>query len=354
MLLIDFRLSTDTILENSKDRNLPQWQVPIFDFIESWGDKSIKTFEVKTSGSTGKPKVIQHSRAAMIVSAERTCQFFDLSEGNTALLALPLTGVGAKMMLVRSIVKQLQLICVEPSSAPLSAIELKNEIDFAAFTPMQMSMMLDDESAKQKVSRIKKIILGGGEVSMALKQRLGSLPSMIYETYGMTETISHVALKRLNGATAAEDFTVLDGISISQDERGCLLITAPSISPETIRTNDIVELQSSNSFKWIGRYDNMINTGGIKIAADSVERKLNNAIRVPFFIAGTSDEVLGQKITLYVESHDNGNYSESVLKETFETLLERHEKPRLIICTPKFAYTETGKIDRHKTMEQLQ
>lgn len=353
MLLIDFRLPIDTILENSKDRNLPQWQVPIFDFIESWADDHNQSFEVKTSGSTGIPKVIQHSRAAMIASAVRTCQFFELSEGDTALLSLPLTGIGAKMMLVRSMVKKLQLICVEPNSNPFSSIEVVSEIDFAAFTPMQMMKILDDENSKQIVKLIKKIILGGGEVSDALSHKLQSLDCPVYETYGMTETISHIALKKINGKDADTFFTILDGITISKDDRECLLINAPSISPNVIETNDVISILTPDTFQWIGRYDNMINTGGIKVSSDSLERKLSAFLSSPFFIAGTSDDMLGQKITLYVESSDKEKYSENSLKKLFEKHLDKHEKPRLIICIPKFTYTETGKIDRRKTIEQL-
>jgi O-succinylbenzoic acid--CoA ligase len=371
MFIIDFTASEANILSAISHRDIPAWAIPVFDFISLWFDTGVKSFGIQTSGSTGTPKLIHHSREAMIASAERTCDFFQLKKGDTALLALPATHIGGKMMLVRSIIRGMKLICVEPRSNPLANITFGEKIEFAAFTPMQMSMILDDISTSAVgtgrdlslpslpslrhsiLAQINNIILGGGEVPYPLIKRLQEIPSSVYETYGMTETISHIALKKINGADRSEYFTVLEGVKITVDERGCLMIKAPHLSTQKIITNDIVNIISDKKFQWLGRYDNIINTGGIKVSAEEVERKLQPYIDVNFFITGIADDVLGRQVTLVLESDAMSKGKEDSLQEIFSKHLNKYERPRKIIAIEKFIYTGSGKVNKNETMKKL-
>ncbi|MBS1624716.1 MAG: AMP-binding protein [Bacteroidetes bacterium] len=342
MLTIDFSTAQD-IDSIIKDRDHSLWEVPVFDFIQQWYADQ-QQFEVRTSGSTGTPKSIWHSRTAMTASAERTCDFFDLQRGDTALVAMPAQYIGGKMMVLRSIVRGLRLICVEPASDPLQMLDPMLPIDFTAFTPMQMSTILSHSASASKLAHIRQIILGGGEVPEVLCEQLQNLTSEVYESYGMTETITHIAIKKLNGPDRSEYFTAMRDVSLRLDERGCLVILAPHLHEGELVTNDIVELHSPTQFRWLGRYDNMINTGGIKVYAEEIERKLQPFIGVPFFITGTADDVLGQTVTLVVEGSSTINESE--LNEH----LSRYEKVRKVILCDKFVYTTTGKINKRETL----
>lgn len=352
MFIIDFSASQEEIQAVISNRDDPEWTVPVFDFIRSWFDEVVTNFPVQTSGSTGAPKRICHSRAAMTASAEKTCDFFQLKKNDTALLALPATHIGGKMMIVRSIIRDMKLICIEPKSDPLEHLNFDGEIEFAAFTPMQMSIMLDNDSAATGTGRylslqkINKIILGGGEVSYPLRQRLQTISPSVYETYGMTETISHIALKKLNGADRSDYFTVLDGVKISTDVRGCLVIDAPHLSSPKIITNDIVNIISEKEFQWLGRFDNIINTGGIKVSAEEIERKLQPYIDVNFFVAGIADDVLGQKVVLVLETGQAQNLN-------FTDTLGKYERPKQILSIEKFTYTENGKINKNETLKNI-
>ncbi len=343
MLTIDFSTAQDidTLI---RDRDHSLWEVPVFDFIQQWYADQPQ-FEVRTSGSTGTPKVIWHSRAVMTASAERTCDFFDLKKGDTALVAMPAQYIGGKMMVLRSIVRGLRMICIEPASDPLQALDPMRPIDFTAFTPMQMSTILSHSASAAKLAHIRQIILGGGEVPELLREQLQNLSSEIYESYGMTETITHVAIKKLNGPDRSDYFTALPDVSLRLDDRGCLVIRAPHLHDGDLVTNDIVELHTPTQFRWLGRYDNVINTGGIKVYAEEIERKLQPFIPAPFFITGTADDLLGQAVTLVTQgSHD-------IDIETLSGHLSRYEKVRRVIHKDNFAYTTTGKINKRETLQ---
>lgn len=353
MFIIDFSLSKADILSDISERNSPTWTVPLFDFIRSWFDDSVTHFTVQTSGSTGTPKQIQHSREAMTASASLTCDFFQLKQGDTALLALPSTHIGGKMMIVRSIIRGLKLICIEPRSNPLTQLDSDTQIAFAAFTPMQMTLMMDDASSHPKLSKIKQIILGGGEVSYVLRERLQGIDAAVYETYGMTETISHIALKKLNGTDRSENFTALAGVKIALDPRGCLIIEAPHLSSSALITNDIVRIISDKEFQWLGRYDNVINTGGIKVSAEEIERKLQPYIKYNFFITGLPDDKLGQRVSLVLETFRYDKLDDSIFIDLFNTYLDKFERPRKVLVIDKFSYTENGKINKPETLRRL-
>lgn len=305
-------------------------------FLLDWLDDN-EIIQLTTSGTTGTPKTITIKKQSMVHSAIATGNYFNLHPQDTALLCLPARYIAGKMMIVRAMMLGLELEIMPPTSHLDDLLSHKN-YDFVAIVPLQA------ENSLEKLSQFKKIIIGGAKVSDDLANKLKEIKSDIYETYGMTETITHIAAKKIG-----EDyFSTLEHFVISQDERNCLVIDVPSISDEQIVTNDIVEILDETHFKWIGRYDNVINSGGIKLFPEQIEAKLMSEITNRFFIAGLPDAVLGTKVTLVIEGDPM-----DIDSKIFEKL-DKFEKPKDIIFTPKFVETDTKKISRIKTIEQLQ
>lgn len=305
-------------------------------FIKSWVSGQLE-YEISTSGSTGKPKQITIPRTKMILSARATGSFFKLKRDEKALVCLSTDHVAGMMMLVRAMVLGLEIIYIEPSSNPIANLE--QEIDFCALVPMQIHTILEENPEKLKL--IKTIIVGGATLSFSDKERLKMIHSNVYETYGMTETVSHIALKNIQ----EECFTVLPNVSISQDVRACLCIESKVGLEAKLQTNDLVELINDKQFKWLGRFDSVINSGGIKIQAEELESKLErvfyeNQNTSRFFVAGIPDEVLGEKVVLFVESETDCPF----LKE-FD-FLSKYEKPKQVIYFKTFLETATGKVDK--------
>lgn len=309
-----------------------EFEKPVGDFILDWFD-SKSYLEVKTSGTTGDAKMIQIPKQAMVNSAIATGDFFDLSPGNKILHCLPVKYIAGKMMFIRAMILGLDTDFVAPSSHPLDATDEEN-YDFAAMVPLQAK-----HSTKQ-LKRVKKLIVGGAKVEKTLETTLSKLPTLVYETYGMTETITHIAARKLG----EKAFSVLPKVTISYDDRNCLVIHAPSISDDVIVTNDLVELIDENQFLFLGRIDNVINTGGIKFIPESIEEKLSGKIEHRFFIGGKPDKELGEKIVLAIEG-DEFEVDNSIFDG-----LEKYEKPKEILFFPKFRETENGKILRKETL----
>lgn len=298
---------------------------------------------VQTSGSTGKPKQIKLLKKYMINSAIATGNYFNLKENTTALLCLSPNYIAGKMMLVRALVLGWDLTVILPTSNPLS--ENEQTYDFAAMVPMQVHHSLDD------LHKVKQLIVGGGIVSKSLLAKLQSLKTKIFATYGMTETVTHIAIKKLNNCVVeGSNFETLPNVNISLDNRNCLVIDAPEISNQQIITNDLVDIVSKNSFKWLGRFDNIINSGGVKIIPEQVEEKLTKIIQQPFFITSLKDEVLGEKLILVIEGKII-QHIETNIKNLIS--LSKFEIPKEIFFIDKFLRTKTEKIDRSRTLNFL-
>jgi O-succinylbenzoic acid--CoA ligase len=268
----------------------------------------------------------------MVDSALATGDFFDLQPGNKALQCLPVKYVAGKMMLVRAMILGLDLEFVAPSSHPLESNEI--DFDFVAMVPLQA------QNSISQLKKVKKLIIGGAAVNKTLEKQLLKLPTKVYETYGMTETITHIAARKLG----EKAFTVLPYVTVSYDDRNCLVIHAPRISSEVIITNDIVELVDENQFIFLGRMDNVINSGGIKLIPEQIEQKLGGKISQRFFIASKPDDELGEKVVLVIEG-DNHELDYSIYE-----YFDKYEKPKEIIFIPKFLDTATGKILRKETL----
>lgn len=325
-----------------------QYPPKLNEFINHWKSE-LDNFTLQTSGSTGNPKQIKVSRQSLIKSAKLTAKALDLKKGDTALLCMPIEFVAGKMMLVRALVLDLNLVVVKPSSNPLKDLSSETTIDFAAMTPMQVQQILKEPETLSKLSQIKKLIIGGAPVSLQLENDLQQLPGEVYETYGMTETLTHVSLRRINGTQRSEYFEVLHGISISTDNRGCLNIHAPHLDNPNVITNDLVEIISPTQFRWLGRADNVINSGGIKFFPEQIEKKLENIIKSRFIVIGLPDKKLGEKVVLVIETSTQKGYD--TLPERIAKKLETYERPRDIMFVEKFPETSTGKIIRSKIQQ---
>ena len=327
----------DELVEEGQD-----FQRSIGEFLLDWTSQE-STVQVQTSGSTGKPKTIVLKKEHMVNSALATGEYFRLKPEQRALLCLPCTGIAGKMMLVRAMVLGLHLDMVEPSSSPLK--DTDNIYDFVAMVPLQV------QNSIHQLDRVGQIIIGGAPVDSNLRNELSKLPVRAYETYGMTETITHIAVKKIDGKNV-NPFETLPDVSVSQDDRGCLVIDAPKISDSNIITNDVVELISKNQFHWLGRHDSIINSGGIKLIPERIEQKLSTLIEPRFFVAGLPDNRLGKKLVLVMEC---GPMDEEGLLKTIKALegISKYEVPKQVYFVRSFVETSTRKVDRKKTLEQI-
>jgi len=315
------------------------------DFLMDWLNEDDYII-ARTSGSTGVPKNIKLLKEHMVNSAIATGDFFDIYPGDKALLCLPGNYIAGKMMLIRAIILGLEIDITEPTLSPI--FDYIKPYAFCSMLPSQLTNMVD------YVGNIRNILVGGAVVSRKLKERIQSSPANIFETYGMTETITHIAARRLNNFERSplkkkewHFFTTLPNVNISQDLRGCLVIDAPFVSSHELITNDVVKLHSERTFEWLGRIDNVINSGGIKIFPETVENKLSNYIKQRFFIAQQKDDILGEKLILIIEG-DSFVLDKSIFKS-----LDKYEIPKKVLFLPKFENTFSGKIQREDTLKLL-
>jgi O-succinylbenzoic acid--CoA ligase len=322
------------------------WQISLCEFLNNWFNDN-DYIEIQTSGSTGEPKKFRLKKQNMLASASLTCNYFGLNGSHSALLCLPADYIAGKMMVVRAIYSGMNLIPVKPSADPFK--DLSEHVDFAAITPYQFAHSYES----LKIHPVKNIIAGGSQVSFHLQQMMNSLESNFYETYGMTETCSHIALRKLNGNDASDVFEVLPGIDIKTDARGCLMIHAPALASQELVTNDMVDLRDDKHFKWLGRFDNVINTGGIKIFPEQVEKKLEPFISRRFFISFLPDEMLNQKLILVLEGEPLKFSENESLLQNIDTVLNRFEKPKEIVTVEKFEVSTSQKILKNKILSQI-
>lgn len=316
----------------------PSIQQQVADFIQDWHADS-PTLCVQTSGSTGNPKKMEVLKTQMLESAKITCRFLGLNENDKALLCLPLQYIAGKMMVVRALYAGLDLYSVEPSGHPLADVNI--DFDFAAMIPLQVYNSLQIPEERQRLSTIKHLIIGGGAIDKVLEQELSTLPNAIYSTYGMTETLSHIALRRISGPEASLYYTPLPNVQVSLSEDNTLIIDAPLVANETLITNDIVELRPDGTFRILGRKDNVINSGGIKVQIEEVERILHPHITGSFAISCIPHSKLGEAIVLLIEDANNPE-----IKSRIEQLLPRYQQPLHICSVASIPLTGNGKPDR--------
>lgn len=340
-MLIDFENLNLDILNPETD-----FEAEVIGFVKEMLSDSAGV-KVQTSGSTGVPKVFDVEKSRMFNSAKITCDFLQLKPGDSALLCLPISYISGKMMVVRSMQKHLKLWIIEPSTKPIQ--DLQENVTFCAMTPLQVENSLD------KIHLIEKLIIGGAAVSESLKKKIfqtlqnSNSQTNIYETYGMSETLSHIALKEIY-PQEEEYFKIFESVEISKDERGCLKIYAPQLNPEILQTNDIIELKNEKQFRFLGRADHIINSGGAKIYPEELEKIVKQNIANEVVFVGLPDESLGRKLILIVEGQEDEELTSQILQIQFE---KSFHKPKGIIFVDEIPRTPNGKINRLELLKNF-
>lgn len=313
------------------------------DFVQEWESTSDHII-VQTSGSTGTPKKIELLKSEMERSARRTGEFFGFQKGNTVLLNLSPEFIAGKMMIVRAMVYEMNLIVAPLSSNPL--LDLKDwegAIHFGAFVPNQISSIMKDAVSREVYERIDQVIIGGARLNPDLIHELSRLSNRSFATFGMTETITHFALADLS----VDDpfYTCLPGFSLGVDSESRLIVEDID-SKNTYETNDVVELNDSNSFRWLGRADYVVNSGGIKIFPEEVEKAFYGLIENRFYVTSKVHPKWGESVVLVVEG-DSFSEKDQQYQETIKELPAYH-RPKEIISIPKFEETKNGKVIRKR------
>lgn len=346
-------ITTDGTIINTDSTN-PYYN-KVLQFKSEW-EAGKEIFDIHTSGSTGIPKKIQLSRNQLIASAKLTQKAFNLNEGDTAFCCLNVEYIAGLMMLVRAFEIGMDLMVVEPKSNPFEGIEkhifMLQRNTFYAFVPLQIENILNNENLARSLNSAKAIIIGGASVNAQIEEKVQNLSAPIYATYGMTETVTHIAIKRLNGDLKQDYFEVLPNIKIETDERNCLKILSETTNNEWITTNDLVDIVEENKFILLGRVDNIINSGGVKIQLEKVDsiigQNLNKIqFKNRFFSFGIVDEKLGQKLVLVVENESEIEFGAEIYEN-----LTKFEHPKQVFFVNQFIETPTGKIDKIKTVNE--
>lgn len=315
------------------------------DFLAEWFNET-DTVKVHTSGSTGTPKELWVEKRRMMESARLTVNFLDLQPKDTALLCMPLQYIAGKMVVVRSLVASLNLLPVAPCSRPLQYLETAP--DFAAMVPLQVYTSIQNPRDKELLCQIRHLIIGGGAIDRTLGEELRDFPHAVWSTYGMTETLSHIALRRLNGPEATDWYTPFNDVQISLSPEGTLTIDAPQVCPLSLVTNDLAEFNDRGQFRILGRRDNTINTGGVKVQTEEIEAQLKPLTELPFAITSVPDPKLGERIVILIQTSGGQQLQPEEFAQLTEAIshLPRYWQPRQVIPVPELPLTGTGKPDR--------
>lgn len=327
-----------------KKSSLPLWEQKILQFILRFLDPSDSIVQ-ESSGTTGIPKEILLSKDSMIRSALQTIKKFKLGKDHAALLCLSTDYIAGKMMIVRALVAGMDLIWIEPSACP--AVPGKRAIDLCAMVPLQAYNLIGKE---RSFSGIKNLLIGGSEISPELENHLKSVPARIYETFGMAETCSHIALRRINGRSATSWFRTMPGVKISADLRGCLTIESPFL-PDKVITNDVVDIMGKNRFLWKGRIDNLINSGGIKISPEHLEKMIVEILGYESYVVGIPDKKLGQKLVM-ITTHPCSSGEKAAMLNTLRDKLPCYHLPAEIRVLHSFPRNRSLKIDRARLQRE--
>ncbi|MER2598109.1 MAG: AMP-binding protein [Caldilineales bacterium] len=343
---------------------LPAWsdnQRAALHFCAAWlrGDA---TFTVHTSGSTGAPKPISLTRGQMETSARATAAALGLQAGMTALVCLPVRYIAGQMMLVRGLTLGLAMHLAEPDRDPLAGWPAHSPLDFTALVPLQLATALDSLNDYANILTPQcTILVGGAALSAELEQRVQDSAAPVYHTYGMTETATHIALRRLNGPLASAWFQPLPGVEIAADARGCLRVRGAMTRSAWVQTNDVVEFDAppAAAFRFLGRWDNVINSGGVKVQSEAVEQAVEQAwlaAALPArrsIVLGLPDARLGQVVSLIIEGAPLPAAGEAALLTQIGTRLDRFQRPRQVYYLPQLPETPGGKLDRAEAGRQV-
>ena len=336
--------------EKNGEQSLTDFERSFWSFITDWFSKD-SHLTLQTSGSTGSPKNIPVRKEFLVNSALMTCRFLDISPGDTSLLCLSPSYIAGKMMIVRALTNHLKLWTTPPQIHEI--INFPRRATFSAMVPLQIQSILNETKGKDLLRRIDKLLIGGAPITPDLEEKLFSLNNEIYATYGMTETVSHIALRRINGREGSLCYRVLPGVHISTDGENRLIIHAPHLSEGTVHTNDLVEMVNENEFKIIGRYDDVINSGGIKFSPEKIEEKISPLFSGRFMVSSLPDVRLGEELILAVETKGWEKHTATELESAMKTILPPYERPKRIFFLERFPLLPHGKISRKLTREKV-
>ncbi|MEQ6120682.1 AMP-binding protein [Reichenbachiella sp. MALMAid0571] len=325
-------------------------------FINQWVSLQ-SVFIFKSSGSTGIVKNIEVSRNQILESVKLTTNALKLKTSDRSLVCLAPEYVATKMMLARCLILDMDIILVDPSSNPLAGLDENEQIDFASFVPLQVQQIIDSDNS-DKLNKIRNVLIGGAPVSDVLTEKLNSFQNNIYHTYGMTETVSHIAMKCLSKKRSSPYFKCLSGIQITSNNDDCLVIKGSVTNNKEVITKDLVEIKNGNEFIWLGRQDNLVNSGGVKIIPEQIESLLKpifKEVQMPneFFLGGIKDPVLGQKLILIVEGTLPTTGFETLIKTKIEEFFSKYHVPKQTICLDQFIRTSSGKVKRSETLKLI-
>lgn len=338
-IILNSQIITPILIGEMLELPLSDWERELYLFLKEWFSDSDFVL-AQTSGSTGEPKPIKLPKSVMIKSAERTIEYFELQPGNRILHSLPCRFIAGKMMVVRAMVGQMNLVSVDPAS---DFDFLENErFDFGAMVPNQIIKILEQASGKVKLENIRNLLIGGSGISSALEEQISQFSSRIVLTYGMTETASHIAIRELSGDRKSEYYRCLPGIKVSINESDCLKIHIPEFATP-LQTNDLAELQSDTSFRILGRSDSVIISGGIKYSPEAIEKKMEPLINQRFVVSSLPDEKLGEKLVLVIEGEP---FNTEYLRNQIKKNLPKFERPKSIVFMTTFPETDSGKVKR--------
>lgn len=299
----------------------------------------------RTSGTTGAPKTIAIPRADLIASAQLTGRTFGLHAHDRVLLCLPCEFIAGKMMVVRAMVLGLDLHMIDPAGSILAKLNPSDRFRFAAMVPQQLHRALEEDRSRVE-RQFDTILLGGGPVGDQLASAVQGLRTKVFHGYGSTETLTHVAIRALNGAERKDQYVAIGEVSFSTDPRGCLSISTPHLSTSKHITNDVVDLIDHAHFRWLGRIDHVILSGGRKIFPEQLEAKTAAVLPYPHYFTAAQDAVLGQSVALVIESSAKPAIVIAEATEALHKVLHKHEMPRTVHVVPNFKRTGSGKLVR--------
>jgi O-succinylbenzoic acid--CoA ligase len=335
------------------------YEAKVLEFCRDWLT-GVQEFSIRTSGSTGPAKLIVLPREQLEASAQRTIRLLGLAPGDRVLVCINTEYIGGMMLLVRGLLGHLPLTILEPTAHPAGALLEGPPFAFASFVPLQLhSLLTHQPDLRPTLNQMKAILVGGAPVQGALQRLVQDLQAPVYHTYGMTETASHIGLRRLNGPQPEEAYAVPPEISLGQDDRGCLTIQGDVTGHDVLTTHDLVELLPENRFRWLGRVDNTLNSGGYKVQVEKVETALAAALAGHHLdrrlaVIGLPDERLGQRVVAIMEGDPLPGETEATLLQALRTGLHPYEVPKEFHYQQQLHQTTTGKLDRIGILQQLQ
>lgn len=344
-------ISIEKIVHQEAEAQTP-FESRTFAFIKDWLTGT-EDFTLTTSGSTGPPKTITISKKQMVISVMRSAEKLGLQKNTRALVCIDTKYIGGLMMVARCLTLGLKMMILDPVANPLVKIPVHKCVQFTAFVPYQIAAMLESKHP-HLLNTPRQVIIGGASLHPKYIEQLDRYLCEFYETYGMTETLSHVALRLLNTTGKQQYFETLPGVSIRQDDRGCLVVEADYLSAPVV-TNDLVDIVAPGKFTWLGRWDNVINTGGVKVMPEKVEKVIGDifykhGFNYRFFVAALPDEKLSNKIILVIEGVE---FSSEILQAALadvRTQVSSYEFPKEVYSHPSFATTGSHKVDRNETL----